>query len=164
MTTPPENPASPETPASVETPVSAAMEARLSGAYRRIQRVAIALSITATIAAFLLANWPSGLGVAIGSALAFLNFIWLHRGTETMVERMVEPKTAPADDALSRFRLMFHFPARYLLVIVVAYVILKSYPRMLIGFIVGLVLPVLASMGEGIYEALVVSKIDQSQH
>lgn len=136
------------------------MEARLSGAYRRIQRVAIALSITATIAAFLLANWPSGLGVAIGSALAFLNFIWLHRGTETMVERMVEPKT----DALSRFRLMFHFPARYLLVIVVAYVILKSYPRMLIGFIVGLVLPVLASMGEGIYEALVVSKIDQSQH
>jgi hypothetical protein len=44
----------------------------------------------------------------------------------------------------------------------VAYVILKSYPRLLIGFIAGLILPILAAMGEGIYEALVIGKIDQA--
>jgi hypothetical protein len=35
---------------------------------------------------------------------------------------------------------------------------------MLIGFIVGLVLPVLATMGEGIYEAFVISKIDRTHN
>ena len=74
---------------------------------------------------------------------------------------MVKRILAPVDGLSSRLRLMFHFPGRYLLVITVAYVILKSYPRMLIGFLVGLVLPILASMGEGIYEAIVISKIDQ---
>jgi hypothetical protein len=155
MNAPPENSVPDGIPVSAEMPAGA--EDHLSGAYRRIQRVAIALSVAATIAAFLLVNWPTGLGLAIGSALAFLNFVWLHRGTETMVKRML----APVDSVSSRLRLMFHFPGRYLLVITVAYVILKSYPRMLIGFIVGLVLPVLASMGEGIYEAIVISKIDQ---
>jgi hypothetical protein len=160
MTTPPDNPVSTEgeSPPAAAIPVSPGIDARLSGAYGRIQRVAIALSVIATLAAFLLANWPSGLGLAIGSTLAFINFIWLHRGTETMVQRML----APTESVSSRLRLMFHFPGRYLLVIAVAYVILKSYPGMLIGFLVGLVLPVLASMGEGIYEALVISKIDHS--
>jgi flagellar biosynthesis protein FliQ len=46
--------------------------------------------------------------------------------------------------------------------IAVAYVILKSYPGLLIGFIVGLILPILAAVGEGIYEALVISRIDQT--
>jgi hypothetical protein len=153
MNAPPEKPASSVTPAPE-------MEARLSGAYHRIQRVAIALSVTATLGAVLLVNWQSGLGLAVGSALAFLNFVWLHRGAETMVQRML----TPADSVPARLRLMFHFPVRYLLVIAVAYVILKSYPKMLIGFIVGLVLPVLATMGEGIYEAFVISKIDRTHN
>jgi hypothetical protein len=46
--------------------------------------------------------------------------------------------------------------------IAVAYVILKSYPALLVGFIVGLILPIIASMGEGVYEALVISRIDQT--
>jgi hypothetical protein len=46
--------------------------------------------------------------------------------------------------------------------IVVAYVILKSYPGLLVGFMVGLILPIIASMGEGIYETLAISKIDQT--
>jgi len=160
MSKPPDNPISTEgeSPTAAAMPVSAEIEARLSGAYGRIQRVAIALSVTATLAAFLLANWPSGLGLAIGSTLALINFIWLHRGTETMVQRML----APTESISSRLRLMSHFPGRYLLVIAVAYVILKSYPRLLVGFIVGLILPILASMGEGIYEAVVLSRIDQA--
>lgn len=136
----------------------AEMEERLSGAYRRILRMAMALSAIGALAATLLVNWQCGLGLAIGSALAFINFVWLHHGTERLVERMLAPdKKAP-----SRFRFAFPFPLRYALLIAVAYVILKSYPGLLVGFIVGLILPVLASMGEGIYEAVVISRIDQA--
>jgi len=142
------------------------MEERLSGAYRRILRVAIALSVAGTLIAALLFTWQSGLGLAIGSLLAYINFVWLHRGTERLVERIIASNrpTAVGETKPRKVRLAFPFPLRYALLIAVAYVILKSYPRLLIGFIVGLILPILAAMGEGIYEALVISKIDQASH
>jgi len=146
------------------TPIDPEMESRLSGAYRRILRVAIALSVAGTLMAVLLFTWQSGLGLAIGSLLAYINFVWLHRGTERLVERILAShKTTTADAPKGRnVRFAFPFPLRYALLIGVAYVILKSYPRLLVGFIVGLILPILAAMGEGIYEAVVINKIDQA--
>lgn len=147
-----------------QTPPDPAMEERLSGAYRRILRVAIALSVAGTLAAALLFTWQSGLGLAIGSLLAYINFVWLHRGTERLVERIIASNraTAVGETKPRKVRFAFPFPLRYALLIAVAYVILKSYPRLLIGFIVGLILPILAAMGEGIYEALVIGRIDQA--
>ncbi|MBZ5494036.1 MAG: ATP synthase subunit I [Acidobacteriia bacterium] len=147
-----------------KTPPDPAMEERLSGAYRRILRVAIALSIAGTLAAGRLFTWQSSLGLAIGSLLAYVNFVWLHRGTERLVERIIASNraTAVGETKPRKVRFAFPFPLRYALLIAVAYVILKSYPRLLIGFIVGLILPILAAMGEGIYEALVISRIDQA--
>jgi hypothetical protein len=110
-------------------------------------------------------TWQSGLGLAIGSLLAYVNFVWLHHGTERLVERIIASNRATAvGKTKPRKRFAFPFPLRYALLIAVAYVILKSYPRLLIGFIVGLILPILAAMGEGIYEAVVISKIDQASH
>lgn len=152
----PDSPSQPEE--TVSTILDPRMEARLSGAYSRILRTAGVLSVAGTLVAALLVNWRSGLGLAIGSLLAMINFVWLHRGTERIVQRILS-----SDQTKSRrFRFAFPFPLRYGLIIAVVYVILKSYPRLLIGFIVGLILPILASMGEGIYEALVTSKIDQA--
>jgi hypothetical protein len=168
MTTPPEDSASNQKIDPVrpdQTPPDPLMEERLSGAYRRILRVAIVLSVTGTLAAILLANWQSGLGLAIGSLLAYINFVWLHHGTERLVQRMIAPDktTAPSHKTKPRrVRFAFPFPLRYALLIAVTYVILKSYPKLLIGFIVGLILPILAAMGEGIYEAVVIGKIDRS--
>ena len=167
MTTPSED-ATPEQEIDSElpdpTPVDPAMESRLSAAYGRILRVAITLSVAGTLAAALLFTWQSGLGLAIGSLLAYINFVWLHRGTERLVERILASnRTAAAGGSGPRkVRFAFPFPLRYALLIGVTYVILKSYPRLLIGFIVGLILPILAAMGEGIYEAVVISKIDQA--
>ena len=141
-----------------QTPVDPAMEERLSGAYRRILRVAIALSVAGSLAAWLLFNWQSGLGLAVGALLAFVNFVWLHRSTEKLVGRMISAGPSPP----RKVRFVFPFPLRYALMIAVAYVILKSYPRLLVGFLVGLILPIIASMGEGIYEALVIGRIDQA--
>jgi hypothetical protein len=119
----------------------------LSGAYRRILRTTIALSVAATIAAMLI-SWQSGLGLAAGSFIACLSFVWLHQGAEILVRRML-----PGSGIPSKFWLLLSFPARYFVVIAAAYVILKSYPGMRVGFIVGLVLPVLAMMCEAAYEA-----------
>ena len=147
-------------------PVNPAIEQRLSGAYGRILRVAIALSVAGTLVAALLFTWQSGLGLAIGALLAYVNFVWLHHGTERLVERIIASNKATTDGESKprKLRFAFPFPLRYALLIAVAYVILKSYPRLLIGFIVGLILPILAAMGEGIYEAVVISKIDQASH
>lgn len=170
MTTPPEGeiPEHEIDPDPTEQmPPDPAMEERLSGAYRRILRVAIVLSVAGTLAAALLLTWQSGLGLAIGSLLAYINFVWLHRSTERLVERIIASNRTTAGTGGSKprkVRFAFPFPLRYALLIAVAYVILKSYPRLLIGFIVGLILPILAAMGEGIYEALVISKIDQASH
>jgi hypothetical protein len=99
----------------------------------------------------LLFNRQVGLGLAIGSILALLNLVWLHHGSELMIQRMM----SRTGSGPSKLRLLSAFAARYALVLSVAYVILKSYPRMLIGFIVGLALPILAAMAEGAYEAVV---------
>lgn len=152
------------------------MEERLSGAYRRILRAAIYISVIGVLAATVFVNWRCGLGLAVGALLAYINFVWLHRGTERLVQKMISSatpaeanKTAEPDKVTEsnkirpqKVRFAFPFPLRYALLFGVAYVILKSYPRLLIGFIVGLILPILAAMGEGIYEALVTSKIDQA--
>jgi hypothetical protein len=152
-----------------KTPISPETEARLSGAYRRILRITIVLSVVATLVVSLV-NWPAGLGAAIGALVGLINFVWLHQGTEKLVDRMLAAgkklpppdENAPAKNSSSKFRFMFPFPLRYLLIIAVAYVILKSYPRLLIGFMVGLVLPLLASFGEGIYETVTIGKTDQT--
>ncbi len=132
-------------------------ESRLSGAYRRILRIAIVLSVATALAAAIFVNWQAGMGVAIGSLIAYLNFVWLHRGTERLVERMLA-----TENKATKTRFVFPSLWRYLLIMAALYVIFKGYPRMLVGFIVGLALPVLASMAEGIYEAIAISKIDQA--
>ena len=148
---------SPEGPGE-ESPISVSMEEFLSGAYRRILWIACGLSLAGAVAATVFAGWSSGLGLAVGALIACLNFVWLHHGAELMIQRMVEP----AKHAASKLRLLLAFTARYAFVLAAAYVILKSYPRILGGFIVGLAFPILAAMSEGVYEAVVTSRNDQT--
>ena len=119
----------------------------LSGAYRRILQTSIVLSVAASIAAAVM-NRQAGLGVALGSVIACLSFVWLHQGVDVLVRRML-----PAPEKPSRFWVLQSFPVRYFVVIAIAYVILKGYQGMRVGFIVGLALPVLAMMCEAAYEA-----------
>ena len=128
----------------------------LSGAYRRILRTSIVLSVAASIAATFMKR-QAGIGVAVGSLIACLNFVWLHQGADLLVRRML-----PGSGNPSRFWIIQSFPVRYFVVLAAAYVILKSYQGMRLGFIVGLVLPILAMMCEAIYEALFSTKKSQS--
>jgi hypothetical protein len=120
----------------------------LSGAYKRILRITILLSVAAAVAITVVLGWRSGLGFMMGAPLAYLNLVWLHRGSEMMVERMV----GASANAPSKHRLMLAFAGRYALMLIFAYVILKSFPGMRIGFMVGLFVPIAAAICEGIYE------------
>jgi hypothetical protein len=135
----------------------AAMESFLSGAYRRILRTAVGLSIVATIVAAPFLGWRGVLGLAAGALVAYLNFIWLHHGTEVMVKRAL----APSETAPSKFLMLLLFGGRYVFVVALACVILESYPGVRVGFIVGLACPILAAMGEGFYEVVMIGNKNQ---
>lgn len=139
-----------------QPPLSADAESFLSAAYRRMLRTSVVLSLAAIIMAGVVWNWGSALGLAVGALLACLNFVWLHHGAGLTVERMLHPgATSP-----SQGRVAFSFVARYMAILAVAYVILKSYPRMRIAFMVGLACPIIAAMCEAVYEAV---KINQTE-
>jgi hypothetical protein len=130
------------------------LEQQLDAAYSRVLWMTLGLGLIG-VAAALAAGWRSSVGVAAGAGLGTLNLVWLHRGAEMLVQRMM---AGDASTAASKLRVMLFFPLRYLVVIAVAYAILKGYPGVLVGFIVGLALPMLAMMGEGIYEAVALQR------
>ncbi len=144
---------------SSDASASARVEAFLSGAYRRILRITLALSVAAATGAGLGFGWRSGLGLAIGSLVGYINFVWLHRASVMMTDRMI----GRTGQQPSRLRLLLAFGGRYLFVIAAAYVIFRGWPRMLAGFTAALFFPVLAATCEGIYEALAKINRDQSQ-
>jgi len=141
-----------------ETPNSTQMDRFLGSAYPRIMKLALALTAIAGVASLLLADWRGSLALVFGAAVGIVNLAWLHRGADMMVERMLGAgKTGP-----SKLRMALFFPLRYLLVIAAVYAILKGYPGVLVSFIVGLSMPVMAMIGESIYEAVVLSKRDRA--
>lgn len=121
----------------------------LSRTYERIRRITIVLGIGGAMVAALWFGWRSALGLAVGTAVGLINLIWLHRGSEMMIDRML----APARQAPSKLRLVAAFTARYIFVLAIAYVIVERFPTILLGFAIGLFLPILAATCEGIYEA-----------
>jgi hypothetical protein len=127
---------------------ASANELFLSAAYQRIQRVTILLGLVAALGA-LWFGWRAALGAAIGAFVGYVNFVWLHHAATMMTERMV----APAERQPSQFPILLAFGARYIFVIAIAYVIFKGWPKMLGGFTVALFLPIVAAVGEGMYEA-----------
>jgi hypothetical protein len=136
------------------TPDSAQMDRFLGGAYTRIVKLAVALTAIAGIIPLLLANWRGSLALIFGAVVGMVNLVWLHRGADLMVQRMLGVgKSGP-----SKLRMALFFPLRYILVIAAVYAILKGYPGVLVSFIVGLGMPVMAMIGESIYEAVVLGK------
>lgn len=147
-------------PIDASGPDAVKAETFLSGAFARIRRITIVLAIATAIAAYLLFGWRALLGSFLGSTVGFLNLVWLHHGAGVMIERMM----APAAKTPAKSRLLLAFVARYFFLITIAYVILKGFPSMLLGFTVALFLPILAAMCEGVYEAFVNIKVDEASN
>jgi hypothetical protein len=95
--------------------------------------------------AFVIYGSRIALGLAVGSAIAFLNFYWLKR----IVDRFTE---APAS---SRKKIVLLALLRYVLMGAAAYAILSVSPASLYGLLTGLFLPVAAIACEAGYELYV---------
>lgn len=121
-----------------------------SGALERIRWFMIAIAIVALAIAFLRFGPRAALGVALGCAIAYLNFHWLKRVVSAMAERITNTgKTQSAKG------IVFRFVLRYLLMGLAAYVILSVSPASLYGLFAGLFLPVAAIACEAGYEVYV---------
>jgi hypothetical protein len=136
----------------------ARLEQRLDQAYQRVLKFSIGLSLMAIPAAAIVAGWRSSLGLVMGATIAIFNIVWLHQGAELLVRRMLAAGNEAGAEGPSKLRVMLFFPLRYLVVIAAVYAILRGYPGVLVSFIVGLALPVVALMGEGVYEAAVLQR------
>jgi small-conductance mechanosensitive channel len=125
-------------------------EAFYSGALDRIRWSMIGIAIAALAIAFLRFGPRAAVGVALGCAIAYLNFHWLKRVVTATAERITNTgKTQPATGIVLRFVL------RYLLMGLAAYVILSVSPASLYGLFAGLFLPVAAIACEAGYEVYV---------
>jgi small-conductance mechanosensitive channel len=125
-------------------------EAFYSGALERIRWFMIAIAMVALAIAFWRFGPRAASGVALGCAIAYLNFHWLKRVISAMAERITNTgKTQSAKGIVLRFVL------RYLLMALAAYVILSVSPASLYGLFAGLFLPVAAIACEAGYEVYV---------
>lgn len=117
-------------------------------ALERIQTFMLALGIAALITACIFLGWRTGLGFALGSTIAYLNFHWLKKVVAGLAELTIGSGTpASSRGVVHRFLL------RYFLMAIVAFVILTVSRESLYGLFAGLFLPVAAILCETVYEA-----------
>ena len=117
-------------------------------ALERIQTFMLTLGIAALIIGCIFLGWRIGLGFALGSTIAYLNFHWLKKVVAGLAELTIGSGTpASSRGVVHRFLL------RYFLMAIVAFVILTVSRESLYGLFAGLFLPVAAILCETAYEA-----------
>ena len=83
----------------------------------------------------------------IGTALGWINFRWLAASVNAIGERIVRAKSRERGAAV-----VARGVGRIVLIALVAYVIFTCSVRGLVGYLVGLAMPVIAFMCEAVYE------------
>src|SRR4051812_2737261 len=132
-----------------QAPISPAAEEFLSGAYRRISRMIVVLAAAFLLPVWWTFHWKFGFGFLAGCFAAYLNFAWLKRAVDGIVEKIASGRRAPSGAGL-----MVRFFGRYIVVALLAYVIFRGSSHALYGFCAGLFVPIAAAMCEGLYEAV----------
>jgi small-conductance mechanosensitive channel len=107
----------------------------------------IALAVVLSVAAWWKLGRASALGFLAGSVIAYLNFHWLKNGVSVLADRATN-----TGKSQSGMGVILRFLLRYVLLGVVAYGILTSFPASLGGLFAGLFLPVAAIACEAVYE------------
>jgi hypothetical protein len=96
-----------------------------AAAERRIEYVTLALGVAGAIVAGLFWSVRSGLGVAAGAALSWINYRWMKQGVDA-VARLAKPQQGAEKVYVPR-SVYFKFIGRYALLILAAYVILTRF-------------------------------------
>jgi hypothetical protein len=88
-------------------------------------------------------GWRCGLGLAVGASVACLNLWVLSRAVTGLADRIVDAQSSERGG-----RMIWRFFQRYVLVLLVSYVIFRGSSQAFHGFLVGLCAPVAALMLE----------------
>jgi len=119
-------------------------------AERRIERLTLAFGIIGALFAFARWGWRSGVGLALGAGLMWLNFRWLKQGIGALV------KVSAAQASQERVRvprsIYAKFFGRFALLLIAVYVILSRTWLPVPAVIVGLFAVVAAVMAELVWE------------
>ena len=122
-------------------------EAFYSHALDRIRRFMLFVAFLFTAAAWWRFGLRAALGLALGCAIAYLNFHWLKRAIVGFADH-----ATGAGSSISGQGVVFRFLLRYVLMAAAAYAILTVSPASLNGLLAGLFLPVAAIACEAAYE------------
>lgn len=118
----------------------------------RISRLTLVIGLAGGLLVALLRDRLWGAGLAVGAALAWLNFRWLGRG----LDALVNASTAQVAAAKPRVPLATYFLAafRYGLIALAVYVIFKVLKVPLLSMVVGLCALGAAAIAASVYEIL----------
>ncbi len=119
---------------------------------RRVSRLTLLIGLAAALLVALLRDRLWGAGLAVGAALAWLNFRWLSRGLDALVVASTAQadKEKPAVPLVSYFAMLF----RYGLIALAVYVIFEYLRVPLVSMIVGLCALGAATIAASVYEIL----------
>ncbi len=127
-----------------------AAEKFYSGALDRIRRFMAAVGVVATVVVAIAFGWKVGIGLALGCAIAWVNFYWLKQAVSALADRVTSSgRTQSASGVVARFLL------RYALIALAAYGIFTVSRDSLYGLLGGLFLTVAAILCEAVYEVVV---------
>jgi hypothetical protein len=121
-----------------------------AAAERRIERLTLALGLAGAVFALVRWGWRSGAGLALGAGLMWLNFRWLKQGIGALV------KVSTAQDGQEHIRtprgVYVKLLGRFVLFLIVVYVILSRSLFPVFAFVIGLFAVVAAVMVELVWE------------
>lgn len=117
-------------------------------ALHRISRFILVFAVLGAAGYWITFGWKAGGSFILGALIAVINFEWLQSSVQKII-------TAFLTGTGNRPRIWHKLLLRYVLLAAVVYVIFKGYSLHIPAFLTGLLLPVLASMCEAIYEAFV---------
>jgi len=120
-----------------------------AGAYKRVQAALLIAAAVAAAGVGVRFGRTFAVGMMLGSAVAFINFLWLKGSMLAFSGRFAQPE-APASPKSSL--MMVKFLLRYAVIGVSAFVILKSSAGSAKGFVWGLLMSVPALLFEAGYE------------
>ncbi len=137
----------PESPELGWVEISAQEMVAYAATVQRIERMTVAAGAICAAAVAWPLGWPLAVGILIGTLLGWINFRWLAASVNAIGGRIVNAKSRERGGAVVARGI-----GRTFLIALVAYVIFTCSVRALVGFLAGLAMPVVAVMGEAVYE------------
>jgi hypothetical protein len=109
------------------------------GALERIRKFLLVAAALGFILCVLRFGWPTAAGFLLGATISYVNHRWLAGMVHALGERITTGQSRERGGVL-----VLRAMLRYGFIAIGAYVIFKSYPAALYGFLGGVCLPVVA--------------------